>query len=124
MFPWYYHFNCVALVIKRRKEVPFIQGTCHNLWAIITSKPASKGGDLPGSYRPAEWFISVAFIPTYLEITIYNNHNQWNYMKQVRDNSDQCKENWKDHQQLLFRIGGSWMNEDWGKMIPLYIAEG
>ena len=32
----------------------------------LTSKPASKGGDWPGSYRPLDWFMSEALIPTYL----------------------------------------------------------
>ena len=37
------------------------------IFLTLTSKPASKGGDCPGWYRPAEWLISVALIPTYLE---------------------------------------------------------
>lgn len=38
----------------------------NNNLKTLTSKPASKGGDFPGWYRPAEWFMSVALIPTYL----------------------------------------------------------
>ena len=42
-------------------------GSWLQIFLTLTSKPASKGGDCPGWYRPAEWLISVALIPTYLE---------------------------------------------------------
>ena len=43
------------------------KGSWLQIFLTLTSKPASKGGDCPGWYRPAEWLISVALIPTYLE---------------------------------------------------------
>ena len=55
------------VAVRRGSIVYGFQRSWLQIFLTLTSKPASKGGDCPGWYRPAEWLISVALIPTYLQ---------------------------------------------------------